>query len=217
MGEAPHRNSVKLSGVTIVGEGQGHEDQESREEHRGRDGHIRRLVGLAQQFLSHQEERCGAAQGQPSGNRSPPIGTSCPADAMGRRLDSSGDAAIGSQTRECQSRTPCRTPSRHEMRGCLAAIEVGRRSTRQWPWARHTTWTSPQYSAGLPRKGRLRVPQYASAQLIRVPTQRGAHRRSVMSLVDTTRAIFVSVPRRRIPNARTQASLEQLTYPRQIA
>ena len=58
------------------------------------------------------------------------------------------------------------------------------------------------------------APQYALTQLVRVPAQRGAHRRSVMNLVDTTRAVFVGLPRRGVPNARAQASLEQLTHAR---
>jgi len=76
-------------------------------------------------------------------------------------------------------------------------------------------WTSS--SSGLPavpvyawasRPSRPCAPQHALAQLVRVPTQRGSYRHSVMSLVDTTRAAFVRLPRRRIPNARTQTSLE---------
>jgi hypothetical protein len=51
-------------------------------------------------------------------------------------------------------------------------------------------------------------------KLVRVPAQCSAHRRCVTSLVDTTRAAFVSLPRRCVPNARAQASLEQLTHPR---
>ncbi len=58
------------------------------------------------------------------------------------------------------------------------------------------------------------VPQYPSTQLVRVPAQRGAHRIRVASLVDTTRAVFVSLPRRRVPNARAQSGLEQLTHAR---
>jgi non-canonical (house-cleaning) NTP pyrophosphatase len=56
--------------------------------------------------------------------------------------------------------------------------------------------------------------QYSLTQLVHVPSQRGAYRRSVMNLVDTTRVAFVSVPRRFVPNARAQAHLKQLTHAR---
>jgi NADH dehydrogenase len=60
------------------------------------------------------------------------------------------------------------------------------------------------------RAGRL-------AETLRIPVQRGSNAGGVPNPIDAARAVLVGVPGCRVPDARAQARLEQLSYARHVA